>query len=698
MRSARTNLLTGLLAVAIYAAGATAAPLFDSLPGAPRSLEKVSQKLAQTGAGRRDGKGPMLDVRLNELDRPILERLIAAGLDLTDADFQHARVYGRCTDLRCLSEVASLPEVTFIHPLYGAATSTGKVTSQGDAAIGAAEARQRFALSGDSVRIGLLSDTFTDNLGDGDGTFAGEGCSRTYTPSRPALVAELPAQINVIAEPEDFDEISSFGGIDEGRAMAEIVHDLAPGAEILFHTAFNTPSIFAQGIDALVECGADIIADDVIYFVEPMFQDGIIAQAATRAVDSGVTFFSAIGNLGTWGVDETYLDFAAADDRASQPSGDDMHVFANGSRFASVTVPGGCGLLMVLQWNEPFSGTLGPGASSDLDFYACDEADVGGCDSGISSRDTQGCSRFDGGPGGDPVEILELFAFEPTIYHIAVEHACGNEDLRLRIVSFATGCFFPDEYVFDEAVYDDPQIYGHPVATGVIGTAAVFYQEIESNGANQPPAGVINVEPFSSLGGDIPFYFDPSGTPLAESPQARPAPQVSGPDGTSTTFFSPRFDVEEDGIPNFFGTSAAAPHIAAVAALMREADPSLSSAETLEILQSTSIDIESPGSDARSGSGLVDVVSAVEEIFVRQTPTATASASPTATATPTATVSCAGDCDRNGRVDIGELIAAVRIVLQLEVLATCPAADRDASGTVGINEIVLAVRSALQGC
>ena len=66
--------------------------------------------------------------------------------------------------------------------------------------------------------------------------------------------------------------------------MAELVHDLAPGSPLLFNTAFTGEAGFAAGIDALRACGAKVIVDDITYYQEPMFQDGIIAQAAQAAL------------------------------------------------------------------------------------------------------------------------------------------------------------------------------------------------------------------------------------------------------------------------------------------------------------------------------------------------------------------------------------------------------------------------------
>ena len=64
------------------------------------------------------------------------------------------------------------------------------------------------------------------------------------------------------------------GAGDEGTAMLELIHDMAPGAQLYFATAFTSITSFADNIRALRTAGCDIIVDDVGYFVESPFQDG----------------------------------------------------------------------------------------------------------------------------------------------------------------------------------------------------------------------------------------------------------------------------------------------------------------------------------------------------------------------------------------------------------------------------------------
>src|SRR3954465_9268126 len=60
------------------------------------------------------------------------------------------------------------------------------------------------------------------------------------------------------------------------------------------------------------------------------------------------------------------------------------------------------------------------------------------------------------------------------------------------------------------------------------------------------------------------------------------------------------------GFPSsFFGTSAAAPHAAAIAALLKSANPALTPAQIRTLLTATAIDIGVPGADRDSGAGIV---------------------------------------------------------------------------------------------
>src|SRR4029078_9500555 len=84
---------------------------------------------------------------------------------------------------------------------------------------------------------------------------------------------------------------------DEGRAMTQIVHDLPPGPHFASATAFPGQVAFAANIKALANAGADVIADDIIYFAEPYYQDGIVANAVNDVTtNQGVAYFSMAFN------------------------------------------------------------------------------------------------------------------------------------------------------------------------------------------------------------------------------------------------------------------------------------------------------------------------------------------------------------------------------------------------------------------
>ncbi len=578
-----------------------------------------------------------VEVRLWAAGAAVERRLAAAGLELIGAYPKYGRVVGRCP-LERLDEIAAIPEVSSVHPTYRPRTQTGSVTSQGDASIHADDARFYFGVDGTGVKVGVLSDSFHSTIG---GTTSAAVCATAsgdlpveiLTGSMPQSSGDLPAEVTVLDNCAAGGFCSS-GETDEGAALAEIIHDLAPGAEILFHTAFRSEADFAEGISELAACGAQVVVDDVLWPAEPMFQDGIIAQEVQAAVDGGVAYFSSAGNQAGFGVDQTYSDSDAEnnDDEEFPTTGVDLHAFGAGNRFASITIPPGCGVELILQWNQPFSGTLGAGAANDLDLYLCrtedgaqalppDPPHLLGCDPEdevngalASSADVQGC----GFSAGDPFEILSYSnaSGSPVTGYMAVEHYCGDKaDVRFRIVTLATGgCSLATSgYSFEAGIFDQAQIYGHTAAVGAHAVAAVFYGEIDLDGMHEPPTWQIDVKPSSSLGGDLPFYFDDAGIALTGAPVTRSKPDLAAPEGTNTSFFGVDIAFDPDSFPNFFGTSAAAPHAAAVAALMLDRYPALTEPEIRAILSSAATDIEDAGADPLSGSGLVDAHQALVE-------------------------------------------------------------------------------------
>lgn len=665
-----------------------------ALAGAEPSLAKVSSRLlrakALSAAGRADDEirrtvpgvrvteGRLeVQVRLETLDAVGLELLRAAGLHIGSAHPAYALAYGRIAPDR-LGELAAVPGVATIHPRPRVGRRTaGSVANQADVTLRADQARMTLGVDGSGVTVGILSDSFNDGLG---GTVSGGACA-CATPGSTCATAvtgmanqasgDLPGSIPLLDDCTSAGAVPGdpcFGLSDEGAAIGELIFDLAPGADFMFHSAFNSPSDFAGGITELANCGADVIVDDVFWTEQPFFQDGEIAQAAQAAVDAGVPYFSAAGNDAGFGVNDDFTDFdGPSDDSAFPPTGDDFHDFGGGDRFAAITIPDDCSIYAELQWSEPFDGALGPGAASDLDLYLLSTAAVP--DAGLTnvidlSTNATGCGANPAATGcadgicGDPVE--SIFHFNSTganeTVFLTIEHFCGDQSVEVRMVTIgfdcglttdhadadpSTGFDFEDGVDFvsglpvadgsETPIFTDAQIFGHPAAEGVLAVAAAFYGEVDSNGTVDPPTtpGALDVEPFSSLGGDLPFYFDAAGSPLGPiaaplgpvaisnetppAPETRFKPEITAPDGTNNTFFGADIGFDMDLDPNFFGTSAAAPHAAAVAALMQELG-NLTPSGLRQVLVQSTIDLEAPLEDGLSGFGLIDALNGVGTI------------------------------------------------------------------------------------
>jgi len=505
--------------------------------------------------------------------------------DLEVLGLQNGAAFGRMVSgllpIEAIEELKDLDSLKFVRPAY-MVTNVGDVTSQGDVAMRSDIARTTFGVDGAGVTVGTLSDSF-DCLGDAAADVAS---------------GDLPAGINVLEE-----EAGCISGTDEGRAMMQLIHDVAPGASQAFHTGFNGPADFAQGIIDLANAGANVIVDDVFYLTEPFYQDGPIAQAVDQVEEMGIPYFSAAGNDGRNAYASIFRNTGVSGSRVIGFRGE-RHDFDPGPAVDDLqTVTFGPGFTTIIfQWSSPYASACPrcPGATTDLDFVVYNMA-----------GDLVFASLI-GNIGGDPTELI-FFTNNGTTnltFQIGLERVSGPAPDHMKYL-----------YMGPMTVVDHPTnsgtIFGHANAAGAEAVGAAFYDDTPAFGQDPPL-----LEPFSSAGPQ-PIFFDARGK-RNSSPEIRPKPEIVGPDGTNTTFFG--FDVDSDGDPNFFGSSAAAPHAAAVAALILQNannalaglnnNNALTPNQVYKALETTAIDMLTPGFDDDSGFGFIQADAAIQaDIF-----------------------------------------------------------------------------------
>ncbi|HEY7710166.1 MAG TPA: hypothetical protein VIG57_09055, partial [Candidatus Entotheonella sp.] len=343
-------------------------------------------KAAVSRAYGTQGDGVKLDILMRYVDADVEAQLVQAGAEIRHVSMAHRRVSVVVDDPSVIYALAQLPAVEMIAPEYGAVVHTGSVDGRASEAMMADMVRLATSLDGSGQTVGILSDSFARSSSVRDSaTTPAAGQPGTLMNSRPQQSGDLPPTVTLRHD--------GVFGSDEGAAMAELVHDVAPGAAIAFHTAFTGQAGFADGItDLCTTAGSTVVVDDVIYFAEPMYQDGIIAQAAAACVAAGVPYFSSAGNGANRGFRQLFHDIAGADDTATPPSGNDLHDWGNGDGFLDVMLPPGASIRVILQWNQPFASVSpGQGAEVDLDLYITPTPDAAGLANPLrSSRDVQG--------------------------------------------------------------------------------------------------------------------------------------------------------------------------------------------------------------------------------------------------------------------------------------------------------------------
>ena len=560
----------------------------------------------------------VVDIRAEADAAPAIAALGATILNV-DADGRSIRAN---VSLDRLEDIAALDDVRFIRPdpkamhnrvltmrdaivspmrpsltdaLPNGYSGTGVANSEGVVTHQVFSARGTFNTTGAGVRIGVLS----------------SGAPSSPTPQAsgdlpPTCTGSTPANQSCMTVVHD------NPNDDEGTAMMEIIHDVAPGAQLFFATGDGGTASFAANIRELRSTyHCDIIVDDISYFGESPFQDGqaaaivsstnggLITQAVNDVVGDGALYFSSAANSGGLdaGTSGTYEGDFVDGGALTGLNGGTVHNFGGGQVFDVLTEGNGTDENSYPSYSLYWSDPLG-GSSNDYDLYVFDS---GGFVI-AASTDTQDGTE-------DPYEAVAFNAHDYPNARFLIFKATGAADRFLHLGTNRGRL----------SIGTQGTTLGHNAASGAYGVAAApayspAYLAPPPYYGPYPSAFSTSsvVEPFSSDGPRRIFFtgagaaitagnFSSTGGSVLQQPliTAADGVEVSGAGG----FENP-----------FFGTSAAAPHAAAIAALLRSAKPTLTAAQVKTALMSTALDIAAAGVDRDSGYGIVMPYAALQSV------------------------------------------------------------------------------------
>lgn len=519
----------GRLVVLCVVVGAVfCVPSAQAAPGPAGALSKVDSHLRELIRDQAAGLDVYREARTDRLaatpdDRVVVDVYVNADLDIAAAGLTTAGldvvastgrgdfrvVEGRVSPAD-IGDVARLELTRGVLSVSGTGTDTGSVSSAGDTSHRGPQARA-LGPTGAGVDVGVISNSI-NRVGGGVGASQASG----DLPPAPRVTTLLDGPP---------------GSNDEGRAMAEVIFDAAPGINRFFFSSGSAagPAEKAQSIDNLRAAGVDVIADDTFMLDEPFFQDGVVAQAADRARGAGISYFASAGNRARQSYESTY-----------RPSGADAgrHDFDPGpgddTRQTIATVPDGGFLQVALGWDEPVGGV-----ATDLDTELVNADTEAPLETAVTNNIATGSPNelvlWSNGTGA-PVSVA-----------LRVSRSSGARAPFMKTIARGSfGTFTIGEFATDSDTINPDAAS----ARGAIATAAVASDD----------AGLDTPEGFSSRGPKT-RLFDVSGNRVTD---VRAKPELAAADKMNTTV---------PGFAPFLGTSAAAPSAAGVAALLLSATP-----------------------------------------------------------------------------------------------------------------------------
>ncbi|MDE2814511.1 MAG: S8 family serine peptidase [Gemmatimonadota bacterium] len=508
----RHTFLFLLFAVPLWGQDLDVAP---AKPVGPPNIESALWELAVSSAAKptRAAHGPRVVVILvpaaglaSTIDTTSFAVL---GVDILAQSRSLMRVSVPTASLRAVSE---LPSVAFVRRPYR--PHAQQTLSEGVALIRARENHAAGA-KGQGVKVAII-----------DGGFKGAD----------KLLRDLPIRRWY----RDYTRTGIYAGMDaHGTACAEIIHDVAPEAELYLYKVVDIVDL-ENAKDRCIQNGVAIVNYSATW-VNEGFGDGrgIICDIVNDAADNGILWVNAVGNY----AQKHYMGFwhdSDADNRHDFAAGDDMVNFVDEIGIADA-------IRVTLTWDD------WPITTADYDLYLYYQDAFGNIEEVSKSTDVQD-------EGGTPVEFLEYVALQEGTYGISVVRVGEAEPKKLRVWSWHHDI----EYPVPASSLGIPSD-----ARGSLSVGAIHYDQWD--------LGIL--ASYSSRG------------PTADG---RIKPDLVAPSGVATASYS---------ADRFGGTSAATPHVAGAAALLKSVNPSLSRDDLWQALVESTVDLGAPGKDDSTGYG-----------------------------------------------------------------------------------------------
>ena len=357
--AAEARLVSGLAALPASDLPAKAHPKLES------SLVQLVEAFEREGAleAASLAKGTGIELRGDSI-RAIIEVEPGRVEDAARVAKQLGGVFEGSTDnlvqvmmpVSSLEELASREEVRYVRqPIRFLPLAVG---SEGVGVSGVPSWRSA-GLTGAGVKVAVVDFGFT-----GYGSLLG-----TELPSQ--VVARSFRSDGRMELPEEGDQGR------HGTGCAEIVYDMAPGAQLYLIT-FDTEVELAKAVDWLITEGINIVSFSI---GSPPWGladvSGLLGDVVAKAADAGILWVNAAGNLamqhwsGPW----------------SEATVDGWLDFAPGSPLNGLFAAAGDTMIVSLRWDDPFDGSC-----NDYDLFILDPVLLLYGVSLYSSENPQDCS------------------------------------------------------------------------------------------------------------------------------------------------------------------------------------------------------------------------------------------------------------------------------------------------------------------